>query len=145
VTKTQQLAKSISTLYRKLYPKDGSLPTDPVLIAARQSEDERHRLLFSLLSHVGEALMRQEQVIMLIAEEHSKIAQGTAPIGQTQGEALEQAVDMESSLPATQATVTSMMPAVMPGSPSTMPAAVANGGMITSVSAPVPAVVAASS
>jgi hypothetical protein len=82
---------------------------------------------------------------MLIAEEHSKIAQGTAPIGQTQGEALEQAVDMESSLPATQATVTSMMPAVMPGSPSTMPAAVANGGMITSVSAPVPAVVAASS
>jgi hypothetical protein len=132
------LSQTLKTLYRKLYPEDGSFPVDEQLLAARQSQDEHNRLSFGLLSQIGQALVRQEQVIMLIAQEHAKLTQA-APVGQTQSEALDQAVDMESPMPATQATVTSMMPAAVPATNFSTQPAVAGGTMV-SISAPTPAI-----
>jgi len=136
---TQQLAATLNTLYRKLYPQDGSLPQDPVLLSARQDPDQFNRLLFGLLGQIGAALARQEQaLVMALAHVQQVSAQPAAP--QTQAEALQEQVDMDSPLPATQATVTSVMPAAVPAAVIGQAAPVAvNGGMV-SVSAPTPAI-----
>ena len=143
MTKTQQLATTLKALYPKLYPRDGSLPLDERLLIARQSQDEHNRLLFGLLVQIGDALVRHAQVILMqLAAQHQQQA-AAAPVGQTQGEALDQAVDTENAMPPVQATVTSVMPAARPIDLPIQPAPAGGNGTMVSVSAPVAATICA--